>query len=169
MYLKKLESWKEKDWEEYFKQYKKINTKDKKEKVKKILTSDSKEVIQLNFRYLKGVWIINGIWPWFLGAFFRNLLTFLFRGVKYERHDIDFGVWGNIKDYHESNYNLLNHSLKGLAQNTQKVLSIEINVLVRLLIFLFVTPFFILLYIIIHFSYLMVELFGKKAFRFTNK
>lgn len=142
MYIKRLETWTSLEWESYFKQYNIIDD-NIKLKIKQILCWN-KEYIEDNFEFLQEVWIINWIWPWYIGSFFRNLLTKSFKYVRYEWHDIEYWIFGTEKDRKRSDDWLLKYSLQEENLNIPQIM-------------------------FIYFCYYSVRIWGKWSFSYINK
>ncbi len=167
MYIKKLKTWENKDWDNYFKQFPLVRSEESKEIIKRILTYNTKQEIEQEFYKLEMFWVINWIWPASLYKYARLIISYIFAGVRYEWHDIDFGIGGNMQDFHRANYWLIKYSFITIAKNIQYIMIIDINRLFKLLFLLFSFPFFLIQITIAFFCYIMVEFYGKVAFRFS--
>ena len=66
-----------------------------------------------------------------MGAFFRKVISQIFTGVRYEWHDIEFGIFGNEEDFHKANYGLLKYSLETIARNFKTIMNLELNFLFK--------------------------------------
>ena len=111
MYIKNIENWNENDWWYFFMQFTYLN-KEKQKEVKQILTLPDKSAIEQHFDKLEEYWIINWIWPWYFIKIMRNIISWLFKGVRYEWHDIMYSIWGNEKDRLKADYWLLKYSIQ---------------------------------------------------------
>lgn len=168
MYIKKIELWRDWEWWEYFSQYQLIATTKDKEKIKKILQSNTKKEIENNFHILEKYNIINGIWPSYLSKIARLIISYLFFGVRYERHDINFGIGWNYEDFHRANYGLLKYSFITVSKNIESIMNLDINRILKLCTLLFTFPFFSFQYLVWFLCYIMIEFYWEKAFRFID-
>lgn len=166
MYIKRLESWDEKKWKKYFLQFPKIKTDQEKQEIKQALTLSSKEAVESFFPLFRKYGIINGIWPGYMGAFFRGIISQVFKWVRYEWHDIEFGIFGSEYDFHHANYGLLKYSLETIARNFRTIMKLELNIVFKTSLILLFYIYSVVMYWIAGFCYIMVELFGRSAFSF---
>ena len=164
MYIKQLQSWTHKDWQQFI-QDKHIENA---EEVMQILTGD-KNLIESNFNTLTKAWIINGIWPWYFPASFRYIITLLFPEVRYEFHDIMYAIWWTEIDRLEADNWLLKYSLKWLYKTIE---NIDKNISNNFIKILALAIYFLSLIIsvpTIIICYVIVRAFGRFSFRYIIK
>ena len=163
MYIERLNSWGKSDWRDFFSQYH-LNPKDEK-RVRKILSSLRKEEIESNFWNLIELWILNGIWPWYLMKWTRKFISWLFRWVKYEWHDIMYAIWWNERDRLDADYWLLKYSYLSV-----RIFIIKSRMALNPLLFLLLYPIALIQILLALFCYIMVMCFGRFwSFRYINK
>ena len=129
MYIKRLEKFNTRDWDVFLSIY---NIKDIKEKIlcETILTSLNKSYIEDNIDILKKVWIVNGVWPWYLPSFIRTIITSLFKNVRYELHDIEYSIPWTKQDRYRADKGLLKYSLQWLSKQLTILIPIKILIVV---------------------------------------
>lgn len=160
MYIKKIENWSHEDWRIFFQQFWWINNLEK-EAIKKILTRDTKQEIEKDFKILKRYWVVNGIWPGYLWKAMRNIITYLFKGVKSDWHDINYAIWGNFWDRLRADWGLLKYSIISIFQIYRTIYFFEINPISKLLILLIFSIISVPIQVLIAvFCFIMVFLFG---------
>lgn len=112
MYIKQLHQWNTLNWKIFYKSLKiRLSAKDK-SLIKEILTHPNKDYIENNFNILEKYWIINWIWPWYFPRHARRILTYLFKYVRYEWHDIMSSIWWTEKDRKRADLWLFYYSFK---------------------------------------------------------
>ncbi len=169
MYIKKLKNWRNEDWELFFKQYPNLEPHQKRE-VKQILCMKNKDIIEEHFWVLEFYGIINWIGPGWLSRFFRKIITFLFRWVKYEWHDIGYAIWWNEQDRKNTDKGLWKYSFEWVEKSFWKIWEMKLWNL-ELIIFSVLYVFFVPLRLVIAgFCYFMVRIFWRYgAFRYLEK
>lgn len=167
MYITKLENWDRSDWKAFYRVFPWLDEDDKFQ-VKQILTLPMKISIENSFEFLKNLWVINGIWPWYLWACFRAIISKIFKWVRYEWHDIMYAIGGDSNDRYMADKWLLKYSKETIRDNIDKVHEMDGNPLSEIFILLAVYIASILQYWIVLVCYSMVRIFGKSAFRSLN-
>lgn len=155
MYLDILYTWTWKDWEDFFSQFPSL-TKHQKWQVKQILTLNTKSWVESHFDYLEKIGILNWIWPWYFMKTFRKFISYMFRWVKYEWHDIMYAIGWKERDRLDADYGLLKYSVISIREFIIKS-RMTFNPISMILVYLasvlqFTTAFF---------CYIMVVLFGR--------
>lgn len=112
MYIKQLIKWSDDDWELFYHSLKIELLQIDKMTIRFILSNKSKLYIENHFHILSRYWIINWIWPWYFPNYARKMLTYLFKYVRYEWHDIMSSIWGTEKDRKKADLWLFYYSIK---------------------------------------------------------
>lgn len=110
MYLKKLETWDWENWQIFLNQYPLLDRRERAE-VMQILTYPEKIQIEEKFPRLIELWVLNGVWPWYLMKWTRRLISWFFRGVRYEWHDIMYAIGWTEMDRIKADWGLMKYSL----------------------------------------------------------
>lgn len=155
MYLDKLYTWTWKDWEDFFSQFPGL-TKRQRVQVKQILILNTKKWIESRFDYLEKIGILNWIWPWYMMKIFRKLVSYMFRWVKYEWHDIMYAIWWKERDRLDADYWLLKYSVISIREFIIKS-RMTFSPLSMILVYLASSLQFIMAF----FCYIMVVLFWR--------
>lgn len=164
MYIKRIESWWEKNWSAYF-DYTWMNyTKQERKEIVGILTQDKKEDVERGFPRLRELGIINWIWPSFFIRSIRNLLSWFFRWVKEEWHDIMYWIGWTEAERLDTDFWLFKYSYlstRGFVVEGR----IRLNPILSLLLYpiAFIQILFALLCTII------VVVFGRFNFRYITE
>jgi len=166
MYIKQLENYTNKDWDE-LKYNLEIYGQDFKI-LKQILTFGTKQEIEKHFWFLEKIWIINWIWPWFLWKKFIKIISFLFKWVKYEWHDIIYYIWWNTKDKLKSDYWLLKYSIISIQEKIKEIYKINLNYYAKWLVMWSYLLSLLITIPIIIFCFIIVVLFWFMSFNYKN-
>lgn len=168
MYIKRLKYFWETRWGAYFAQYPKIKNRTDKELVKKILTSWKKN-IEENEYILTVYWIVNWIWPWYIGAIFRAIITFLFGSVSYFWHDIEYWIFWTRQDKINADNWLLKYSILWFYNNLILLSRMSLNLLFKILFIMLYIPVWFIQLLIVIFCWAMVRIFWNSAFSFIKR
>ena len=165
MYIKRLEGWWQTDWEECL-EYNNVDLLYL-DSIKVILTSETKQEIIDNIIWLQKFWIINRIWASWMWKYVVGMITSIFKGVRFELHDINYFLWGTSRDKLDCDYGLFKYSIISIIENYKKINMLDVNLIVKELILLVYTPFALVKWLIILIFWRILVYFGGKAFRFT--
>lgn len=165
MYINRLQDWTKKDWREFTLWLELWES----ESLKMIqtLTLPKKEWIEANFDTLKALGVINWIWPSYLRSSTIYLISKFFKGVRYEWHDIEYGIGWSEEDRKKADKGLLKYSKKTIKDNIRKAKEVEFGLIGN---FLFLSGTYLataLQYWFVYFCYLAVVAFWRFAFRYT--
>jgi len=166
MYIKKLENYTNKNWYE-LKHELNLSHQDY-IMLKQVLTSKTKKEIEKHFLFLEKVWIINWIWPWFFWKKIIKIISFLFKWVRFEWHDIRYFTGWNIKDKLKSDYWLLKYSFLSIRDKYKQINKLDLAFYSKALIIWAYNLSLIITIPIIVFCFIMVVLFWFTSFNYRK-
>ena len=155
MYIKQIREWGGANWEEFFSQFPLLK-KEERGEVRQILTLPTKEGIEASFKRLSSLWIINWIWPWYLMRNMRKFISWAFRGVRYEWHDVMYAIWWTETDRLNADYWLFKYSY----QSTM-ILVIKWRMRVNPFLWLFLYPLALTQIVLAFLCFMAVVLFWR--------
>ena len=162
MYITQLEDWNSTDWVFFFAEF--HLSEEEELEVKQILTLPLKSGIEWHFERLYELEVINWIWPWFLMKGTRRAISWLFRWVRYEWHDIMYAVWWIEYDRLKADYWLFKYSLLSISDFIRDW---EGKISPILMLFIYIASVF--QFVIALFCYIMVVIFGRFwSFRYVT-
>ncbi len=167
MYIKQLASWDDSSWDRYFLSYN-IVDKNERSMLRHILSQD-KEYIELNFSILREFWIINGIWPDWFQAWQRGIITRLFPYVRYEWHDLMYGIGWVKDDKIAADKWLWKYTKKSILNLFTKLVQLEVWIIQKSLFILIQLVFLPIHLAIGYLFYIMVLYLGRKSFRWDTR
>jgi len=167
MYIIQLQSWDNGDWDRYFLSYC-IVDQNERSLIKDILVRD-KEYIEHNFYTLRDFGIINWIWPSWFQIWMRYLITTLFPYVRYEWHDIMYGIGWIEADKLEADTWLWKYTKKSVFNVFTKIIQLEVWLIQKALFILLQSAFFPVHLAIGYLFYIIVLYLGRDSFRWDTR
>lgn len=148
----------------------------KQDLVSNILYKEFAAFTDNDWRFLRSVGIVNGVWPGYFFKALRFLISIVFFAVDYKRHDVNYFIGGTEEDRKTADDGLLKYSVLTLFEVLKKLrftsyifinfILAAIYIPLAILYLAATTPFLI----IVLFSYIMVRGFWfKNSFNFITK
>jgi len=127
----------------------------------------TKQNIESEFKFLKDIGIINGIWAAWMSKFSRSVITAMCPEVRYEFHDLEYLIGWTVEDRNRADIGLFKYSMISIAWNLEKIVWIKMNpvFLFGLLLITLIVSLVQMLFISIF--WLILVFTGGKAFNYN--